>query len=129
MMRVADETKSKAKNITEFCSEMLGKNSITFVNVCLFGIQLGVCISYVIFFTTYFKKSFCHTLGDSSYACESRIPSLLVALVILLPCIFIRHMDKLKKWSMSANIFILCSLFIISLYCGLQMNSNGMPEV
>ncbi|KAL4490900.1 hypothetical protein ABPG72_008636 [Tetrahymena utriculariae] len=129
MMSLADKTHSKSKNITEFCSDMLGKRSITFVNVCLFGIQLGVCISYVIFFTSYFKKSFCHTMGETSYSCESRIPSLLVALVILLPCIFIRHMDKLKQWSMSANVFILCSLLIISLYCGYNLKQNGLPEV
>lgn len=115
MIEVADKRNSKARSICEFSEECLGEKSFLIVNVFLFGIQIGICIAYVIFFSTYFQESLCFFVNynlDKSI-CGSRIPSLLISLVLVTPSIFVRRMSKLKHWSVFANGLILICLLVI----------------
>ncbi|KAL4445498.1 hypothetical protein ABPG74_004572 [Tetrahymena malaccensis] len=126
MMDAANKRRSQARGVTQFSVEVLGQEKEILVNIFLFGIQIGICVAYVIFFTTYFQESLCFFVDydRTSNVCGSRVPSLLISLIIVTPTIFIRHMSKLKTWSMFSNSLILISMLVVFISCFFKMDTS-----
>ncbi|EAS07842.1 transmembrane amino acid transporter protein (macronuclear) [Tetrahymena thermophila SB210] len=126
MMDAANKRKSQARGVTQFSVEVLGQEKELLVNIFLFGIQIGICVAYVIFFTTYFQESLCFFVDydRTTNVCGSRVPSLLISLIIVTPTIFIRHMSKLKTWSMFSNSLILISMLVVFISCFFKMDTS-----
>ncbi|KAL4491291.1 hypothetical protein ABPG72_021677 [Tetrahymena utriculariae] len=126
MIDAANKRRSQARGVTQFSVEVLGQEKELLVNIFLFGIQIGICVAYVIFFTTYFQESLCFFVdyNRASNVCGSRVPSLLISLLIITPTIFIRHMSKLKTWSMFSNGLILISMLVVFISCFFKMDTS-----
>ncbi|EGR27997.1 transmembrane amino acid transporter protein, putative [Ichthyophthirius multifiliis] len=129
MMEIADKQLFQAQNITQFCIQTLGKKSELLINICLFGMQLSVCVAYVIYFTSYFQEIFCILIVNrQNYICQSRLIPLLFSLVLIFPLIFIKEISKLQQWSLMANILVFFSLSVISLFCIYNIFINGVSQ-
>lgn len=126
LMRVADERRSSAKNLVEFVKETIPPVYVKSVNISLFCFQIGICISYVIFFIKYIQKSFCR-LGDGFY-CDSKVVSVCVSLVLLVPLVFIRDMGKLKVVSLIGNVVTITSLAVVSINCLTTLKDQGQAD-
>ena len=95
LIEIADKRSLNSINITEFTASIMGDSSRLWMNLLLFSLQIAVCTAYFAFFILYFQKSFCAYL-DSQYMCESRVPAIILSILIVIPPMMIRNMTHMK---------------------------------
>ncbi len=108
MMELIKDSGNKPVKLEELFAKTMGNKAALIYKFLIATFQLGICISYAIFFTDFFQIAF-----QTQESPSSRILFACFSLIIILPLSMINKYHFFVKFSNFANILILITLIAI----------------
>lgn len=108
LLELVHDTSNKPSNVTEVFKRTMGRKATLLYKFFLASYQLGICVSYAIFFTDFFQIAF-----DTGNMPSSRIIFACFSLSIIFPLSMIDNFHFFVKFSNIGNILIIITLIAI----------------
>ena len=121
LMELIKDSGNKPVQVTELFNRTMGRKASMIYKFLLINFQLGICISYAIFFTDFFQIAF-----QTQESPSTRIIFACLSLIIILPLSMINSYSFFVKFSNLANILIFITLIAILQLAFSELYSNEL---
>lgn len=110
LFALADKLERTNYTYSEITCAILGKKYKNIVDLLLIVLQIGCCVSYVIFFLDFFEQVF-----EASGKKSADIIYLLLAMTIIMPLSMLDNIKLFAKYSFIGNVLILLTLLVVTI--------------
>ncbi len=121
LLKVVENQLKRGEGYPELGRKVLGATGENSVKAFIVILQIGSCISYVIFFLEFLNKAFGTTEADRF----DNLMYLVGALVIILPLSILNNVNFFVKSSIVGNLFIIATIVMISIIEIQIITQNG----